>query len=134
MFRRWLAGSLSIVHLHVLTILESAGALPMGKVAEALDVSIASATGIIDRMEERGLVERGRQPDDRRVVLVRPTPRGLAVFSDLETHRRAGITRILERLTDDELAAFRKGLRAMSVARAAVEEETAAAEDEGPAR
>lgn len=134
MFRRWLAGSLSIVHLHVLTILESAGALPMGKVAEALDVSIASATGIIDRMEERGLVERGRQPDDRRVVLVRPTPQGLAVFSDLETQRRAGITRILERLSDDELAAFRKGLRAMGVARAAVEEELAAAGDEGPAR
>ena len=120
MFRRWLAGSLSIVHLHVLTILESAEALPMGKLAEALDVSVASATGIIDRMEQRGLVERGQQADDRRVVLVRATPAGLAVFSDLEEQRRAGITRILERLTDDELAAFLKGLRAMSAARAAV--------------
>jgi DNA-binding MarR family transcriptional regulator len=67
-------------------------------------------------------------------VLVRPTPQGLAVFSDLETHRRAGITRILERLSDDELAAFRKGLQAMGVARAAVEEELAAAEHDGPAR
>lgn len=129
MFRRWLAGSLSIVHLHVLTILESSGPLPMGKVADALDVSIASATGIIDRMEQRGLVERGHQPDDRRVVLVQPTPAGLAVFTDLDEHRRADITRILERLTDDELAAFLKGLRAMRAARAAVAAEAAAAED-----
>jgi DNA-binding MarR family transcriptional regulator len=128
MFRRWLAGSVSIVHLHVLTILESSGALPMGKVAEALDVSIASATGIIDRMEQRGLVERGHQADDRRVVLVRPTPAGLALFSDLDEHRRAGLTRILERLSDNELAAFRRGLQAMSAARAAIEAEATVVE------
>ena len=134
MFRRWLAGSLSIVHLHVLTILESAEALPMGKLAEALDVSVASATGIIDRMEQRGLVERGPSADDRRVVLVRPTPAGLAVFSDLDAQRRASITKILERLTDDELAAFLKGLRAMSVARAAVAGEAADAERAEPNR
>ena len=134
MFRRWLAGSLSIVHLHVLTILESAEALPMGKLAEALDVSVASATGIIDRMEQRGLVERGPQPDDRRIVLVRATPAGLAVFSDLDEQRRAGITRILERLTDDELAAFLKGLRAMSAAREAVAAEAADAERAEPVR
>ena len=134
MFRRWLAGSLSIVHLYVLAILDSDGPLPMGKVAEALDVSVASATGIIDRMEQRGLVERGQQPDDRRVVLVRPTPAGLAVFRDLDEHRRSGITRILERLADDELAAFRKGLQAMSAARAEVEAEAAAAESDGAIR
>jgi DNA-binding MarR family transcriptional regulator len=134
MFRRWLAGSLSIVHLHVLTILESAEALPMGKLAEALDVSVASATGIIDRMEQRGLVERGPQADDRRVVLVRATPAGLAVFSDLDEQRRAGITRILERLTDDELAAFRKGLQAMGAARVAVASEAADADRAGPVR
>ena len=120
MFRRWVAGSLSIVHLHVLTILESDAPLPMGKLAEALDVSIASATGIIDRMEQRGLVERGQQADDRRVVLVQPTVAGLAVFSDLDEHRRAGVAKLLERMTDAELAALLKGLRAMSAARGAL--------------
>lgn len=134
MFRRWLAGSLSIVHLFVLATLESDGALPMGKVAEALDVSVASATGIIDRMEQRGLVERGQQPDDRRIVLVRPTPAGRAVLSDLDEHRRAAITRILERFSDEELGAFAKGLRAMSAARAAVEAEAAAAHPDGSRR
>ncbi|MEA2612200.1 MAG: hypothetical protein QOI52_159 [Chloroflexota bacterium] len=126
MFRRWVAGSLSIVHLHVLTILESDAPLPMGKLAEALDVSIASATGIIDRMEQRGLVERAQQADDRRVVLVQPTVSGLAVFSDLDEHRRAGVTRLLERMTDAELAALRKGLRAMTAARGAVATDTPA--------
>jgi DNA-binding MarR family transcriptional regulator len=125
MFRRWVAGSLSIVHLHVLTILESDAPLPMGKLAEALDVSIASATGIIDRMEQRGLVERGQQADDRRVVLVQPTVAGLAVFSDLDENRRAGVSRLLERMTDAELAALLRGLRAMSAARGVVATDTA---------
>jgi DNA-binding MarR family transcriptional regulator len=120
MFRRWLAGSLSIIHLHVLTILEASGPLSMGKVAEALDVSIASATGIVDRMEQRGLVDRHDQPGDRRIILVKPTRAGLAVFSELDAQRRTSLTRILERLTDDELSSFLIGLRAMGAARAAI--------------
>jgi len=39
-------------------------------VADALDASQASTTGIIDRMEERGLVARERGAPDRRVVNV----------------------------------------------------------------
>lgn len=137
MFRRWLAGSLSIIHLHVLTILEAAGPISMGKVAEALDVSVASATGIVDRMEQRGLVARLAQPGDRRIVIVKPTAAGLAVFSDLDAQRRTTITRLLERLTDDELSSFLIGLRAMGAARAALAAEAAPADEpstEKPAR
>ena len=119
MFRKWLAGSLSIVQLHVLTILEATGPVPMGKLADALDVSVASATGIVDRMEQRGLVERRGDESDRRVVLVHPTAAGLAVFNDLAQMRRAGLVNILERLTNEELKALLVGLRAMSKARAA---------------
>jgi DNA-binding MarR family transcriptional regulator len=119
MFRKWLEGSLSIVQLHVLTVLETAGPLPMGKLADALDVSVASATGIVDRMEQRGLVERRHDETDRRIVLVHPTDAGRAVFNDLAEMRRAGLINILDRLTNDELKALLVGLRAMSKARAA---------------
>jgi DNA-binding MarR family transcriptional regulator len=125
MFRKWLEGSLSIVHLHVLTILEGAGSLPMGKLAEALDVSVASATGIVDRMEQRGLVERRHNPDDRRVVLVHPTEAGLRVFSDMNELRRQNLRAILVRLSEDELKATIVGLRAMSKVRATILDEHA---------
>lgn len=140
MFRKWLQGSLSIVHLHVLTILEAAGPMPMGKLADALDVSVASATGIIDRMEQRGLVERRHKPEDRRVVLVHPTAAGLTVFSDLDELRRRTLGAVLTRLTEEELGATLVGLRAMSAARAAIGEEYGSAlpddrpNPEGPAR
>jgi len=117
MFRKWLEGSLSIVQLHVLTVLATAGPLPMGKLADALDVSVASATGIVDRMEQRGLVERRHDEADRRIVLVHPTDSGRAVFNDLAEMRRAGLVNILARLTNDELKALLVGLRAMSKAR-----------------
>jgi len=132
MFRKWLEGSLSIVQLHVLTVLETAGPLPMGKLADALDVSVASATGIVDRMEQRGLVERRHDEVDRRIVLVHPTDSGRAVFNDLAEMRRAGLVNILDRLTTDELKSLLVGLRAMSKARAAQLAEAQAAFDSNP--
>jgi DNA-binding MarR family transcriptional regulator len=127
-FRTWLAGSLSLVHLHVLNVLEGEGPLAMSRLAEALDVSVASATGIVDRLEQRGLVERHRGLEDRRVILVRPTAAGEAVFTDLAKRRRAGLVRLLAELTDEELAASLVGFRAMRRARGVlVAERTAAA-------
>ena len=116
-FRSWLKGSLSLVHLHVLTVLEADGPQSMSRVAELLDVSVASATGIIGRMEERGLVERSHGETDRRVVIVSPTPAGRAVFHDMRQTRRQQLTLLLGRLSDDELNALLIGLRAMRNAR-----------------
>jgi DNA-binding MarR family transcriptional regulator len=118
-FRSWLKGSLSLIHLHVLTILEADGPLQMSHLAETLDVSVASATGIIGRMEERGLVERHHDELDRRVVIVRPTAAGVAVFRDMAAERRRHLTDMLARLTDEELAALLIGLRAIRAARVA---------------
>jgi DNA-binding MarR family transcriptional regulator len=119
-FRTWLAGSLSLVHLHVLNVLEADGPLSMSRLAESLDVSVASATGIVDRLEQRGLVERRRETDDRRVIVVHRTAAGEAVFSDLAQRRRAGLSRLLAEFSDEELAATLVGLRAMRRGRAAL--------------
>ncbi len=124
-FRSFLHGSLSLIHIHVLTILEVQGPLSMGRLAEELDVSVASATGIVTRMEERGLVTRRHGAADRRVVSVHPTKRGGEVFERLRRHRRDKIRKVLSQLSDEELAAFLTGLRAMRRARAAVGSEMA---------
>ena len=112
-FRQWVRGSLSLVHLHVLTVLESDGPLSMGKLADALDVSVASATGIVDRMEDRGLVERHRAEDARRVVQVAATDAGRAVFLEVAGERKAHLRSLLDGLSADELAAFLIGARAL---------------------
>src|SRR3954463_6832859 len=53
-----------------------AGALPLGKMGDRLQVHRASVTNVVDRLEEQGLVERVAQPTDRRSVLASITPKG----------------------------------------------------------
>jgi DNA-binding MarR family transcriptional regulator len=118
-FQRWHQGSLSLAHLNVLTLIEANGPMSMSAIAEALDISVASTTGIIDRMETRGLVKRQRHPDDRRVVLVQASAGGRKVFGDIDSRRRKDLAKLLGRLSDDDLAGLLRGHRALREARAA---------------
>jgi DNA-binding MarR family transcriptional regulator len=124
--RRWPRGPLSLVHLNVLIALSDAGPLPMRALAETLDVSQASTTGIVDRMEQRGLVERRRDDEDRRVIRVGLSAAGTQLVEALSTERRERLGRLLDLMTDDELDAFARGVRGMRRAR----EQFLAAEEE----
>ncbi|MEV8312623.1 MarR family transcriptional regulator [Streptomyces sp. NPDC059900] len=57
--------------------------LPMRRIAQKLKCEPSNITGIIDRLEARGLVERRPDPADRRVKLAAPTDEGLAVARSL---------------------------------------------------
>jgi DNA-binding MarR family transcriptional regulator len=57
--------------------------MPMGRIAELLCIDGSSVTWIVDRLEERGLVERRSDPDDRRVRLVALTSEGRRVRDEL---------------------------------------------------
>ena len=116
-FKTWHRHALSLVHLNVLTALETEGPLAMKRLAELMDVSDASATGIVDRMEKRGLVERRHGTADRRVVLVHTTSAGGQVFSDMAAERRARLSRVLAELSEHDLAALLTGMRAIHAAR-----------------
>jgi DNA-binding MarR family transcriptional regulator len=116
-FKTWHRHALSLVHLSVLTALEAEGPLSMKHLAEAMDVSDASATGIVDRMEKHGLVERRHGTSDRRVVLVHPTDAGAKVFTDMAAHRRGMLSKVLAELSEDEMTALLVGMRAIHAAR-----------------
>jgi DNA-binding MarR family transcriptional regulator len=118
-FQRWHQGSVSLVHLNVLTLLEASGPMSMGRLAESLDISVASITGVVDRMEARGLVERRRDSADRRVILVHPGAGGRRLFEDIGKRRRKGLEMLLTRLSDSELEGLLAGHRALRAARLA---------------
>ena len=121
-FQRWHHGSMSLIHLNVLMLLESMGPASMSRLAEALDVSVASMTGIVDRMEARALVERRHDETDRRVVVVHPAEGAKKLFGDVDDRRRAGLAKLLEQLDDDELAGLLQGHQALRKARHAFAE------------
>ncbi len=116
-FKAWHRHALSLVHLNVLTLIEADGPLPMRRLAESMDVSDASATGIVDRMEKRGLVERRRDSADRRVVLVHPTDTGRRVFEDMAARRRERLSAVLNELSENDMASLLSGMHALHAAR-----------------
>ena len=115
---RLVQGRVSLTQMHILWLLQHHGAISMSRLAELLDVSLSNATGIIDRTEEAGLIERVRVPDDRRVVLVRPTDAGLRALSETESSKRERMRAVLGHLPASErpivLAAMRSLRRALS--------------------
>jgi DNA-binding MarR family transcriptional regulator len=94
---------ISMTHLHILWLLDHHGDLPMSRLAELLDVSVSNATGLVDRMAERGLVERLGVPDDRRIVLVRVAPEGARIRDEVEALRQDNMRVILSRLDAPQL-------------------------------
>lgn len=60
-------------------------------------------TRLLDRLEERGLVERGRLPGDRRTVSVGVTEQGIALLEELQAAVRDCHQRQLGHLTGEEL-------------------------------
>ena len=55
--------------------------LRMGELSRYLLVSNGNVTGIVQRLEEEGLIEREQAPNDRRAIRVRLSPKGRALFA-----------------------------------------------------
>ncbi len=102
---RLMRAGISMAHFHVMTLLERHGEMGMSRIAELLDVSLSAATGLIDRIEERGFVERVRVADDRRVVRVRLTESGVSLLRDVELFKDDLLQRVLGKLDDHALEA-----------------------------
>jgi len=116
---KFVRAGISMTQIHVLRQLEQHGTMSMSRIAELLDVSLSNATGIIDRMAERGLVERVRVPDDRRVVLVQPSDLGIQALDETEGIKLDRIRAICDRLDDVQLRRITQALGDLRLAIAA---------------
>lgn len=79
------------------------GQTPMKRLADALGIRPNVATGIVQRLVDRGLIERRENPDDRRVRLLSVTDQGDALIDDLAAIILAKTREALERLSDEQL-------------------------------
>jgi DNA-binding MarR family transcriptional regulator len=107
--------SISMTHLLLMTLLETHGPLPMSRVAELLGCGLPTATGIVSRMEERGLVERQHDSEDRRVVTLSLSNEGAVEIRELQLSRRERMATALTHLSEvesEQLLASVRSLRA----------------------
>ncbi|WP_280876959.1 MarR family winged helix-turn-helix transcriptional regulator [Streptomyces pseudovenezuelae] len=86
--------------------------LPMRKLARKLKCEPSNVTGIVDRLESRGLVERRPDPADRRVKLAAATDEGLRVARELREGLRFARAP-LAGLSDEERLSLRDLLQRM---------------------
>ena len=93
----------SFTHFHIVSLLDRHGEMPMSRLADMLDVSDSNASGVVDRLEERGYVERVRVPDDRRVVHVRATEAGRQMLTEAEVLKDEVVQRVLDGLDTPQL-------------------------------
>ncbi len=63
----------------MLLLYSRSGALPLGKISDRLQVHRASVTNVIDKLADRGYVERVSHERDRRTILARITREGKRV-------------------------------------------------------
>jgi DNA-binding MarR family transcriptional regulator len=95
------AHSLSPVQCHVLHLIEPGTPIPMSRLAEALSCDASNVTGLIDRLEARGLVQRRPAAGDRRVKVLDLTPVGVRIRDQLLSRTRHR-SHPLSRLSADE--------------------------------
>lgn len=104
-------------HLKALGVLDPHEPRPMRAMAEALNVDASMCTWLVDRLEERGFVERRSLPSDRRVKTVVLTSKGIRLRERLAEALYEPPPELLS-LDASRLRALRGALQAASSLRA----------------
>jgi DNA-binding MarR family transcriptional regulator len=86
-----------------LDLLQRAGPLTPKQMSEMTGLAPASVTGIIDRLERKGFVQRLPHPDDGRRLLIGFDPRAFAVMAPMFEGIVQSMTDMVEPFTDDQL-------------------------------
>jgi DNA-binding MarR family transcriptional regulator len=90
------------------------GSQTMSDLAEGLKVTTPAITGLVDKLEKRGMVERLRDPQDRRVVHVRLAPRARLIAEQHLEARRRQMRLVLTTLTPEEQRMFIRTLKLLA--------------------
>lgn len=88
----------------------SGGALTMGALSARLMVTSGNVTGLIDGMEQDGLVIRQRHPKDRRSTVIVTTPQGRSLFARMAPAHAGWIEQAMAGLDRQEAAALWRSL------------------------
>jgi len=95
--------SLTGPQLTVVKMLEHMGDLSLSELSDAIRAQNSTVTGIVDRMEREGIVERVRSTDDRRVVRIHLTDKGNKLASEIPIEPIGIFESALETLSPQEL-------------------------------
>ena len=111
--KEWLGLDLTMPQLKVVLLLFLNGPERMGTIASALGVSLATATGVVDRLVEKDMVTREGDPNDRRIVLILLSGKGEKLITGLWQLARGNTEALLKALDQRKLQLLNEALKAL---------------------
>ena len=109
----WARLDVTMPQLKVPMLLGLHGSAPVSSLAAQMKVSPPNVTGILDRLEHHGWVQRTSDPHDRRVVRVVLTDEGKTFLSELQRAGEARIRDLVSRIAAGDREALPQGLAAL---------------------
>src|SRR3954463_8769628 len=106
--RQAASGDLSPTQGAALATIDCHGPLTPSELAARERIQRPTATRVLTRLEEAGLVERTADPADRRSSLVSTTQQGHALLEQVRARKDAYLVQRLDRLTPDDLATLER--------------------------
>jgi len=97
---------ITMPQLKILLLLYIHGPLRMGAIASELDVTLPTATSLVDHLVEKEYVSRENQMDDRRVVICRLSEDGKKAVAQFWESARLRSQQILQNMEADKLQLF----------------------------
>ena len=94
---------ISAPQLNCLLTLHEYGPLPPSKIAHYIMVKSSTITGIVDRLEQKGLVSRLRNSPDRRIITIELTDAGRSMAENAPPPIQQKLIDGLKRLSEDEI-------------------------------
>ena len=108
--------NISFAQFFLLSYLATSKELTMTDIARKMGHSTAAATGLVDRLEKLGLMERTHAVDDRRKVLVRITSRGIELVSRLRDELQNQIADAMSETSSADADSFMNSYRSLDTA------------------
>jgi DNA-binding MarR family transcriptional regulator len=99
----WLTSDLTVAQLRVLLVLHAEGPSRMSSIASSLGIAVSTATGIMDNLVKKGLVVRGADAEDRRLVICKLSPQGQETINRFWTLGQFQIEKLLQGLSLEQL-------------------------------
>jgi MarR family transcriptional regulator, organic hydroperoxide resistance regulator len=107
----WIELKMTIAQLKSLFFIAEKGKTNFKKLADALGVTPPNITGIVDRLVEQGLVSRTENIEDRRVMLLQMTDKGLILVNSLHENRFNNLNNLMINMSEDDLCSLMKGMK-----------------------
>lgn len=98
--------NISFAQFFLLSYLSTSREMTMTDIARKMGHSTAAATGLVDRLEKLGYMERTHAIEDRRKVMVRITSKGMKLVSRLRDELQGQIASAMEESNTEDVASF----------------------------